>query len=146
MGDWRIGGDVFSISDSGWASSGKAKRTGQYHIIGEYPPGGTEGRGVMAKTPKQYTPEEIEAFCESMGACYREGQGTCTAVQIIRQLQEELKQSFIEHRRLQAHVTVITHIADGLAKNLPDDKRISLDRFRVQELAELTGRRRTHIT
>ncbi len=41
----------------------------------------------------QSTPEQIEEYCESMDRCYREGQGKHKAVQIIRQLQKQLRET-----------------------------------------------------
>jgi len=76
---------------------------------------------------QQFTPEQIEEYCkkvDNMGLyAYRKGNCLWEAVQIIRQLQ--------------THVRAVSHIAEALAEDLPDDKRITLNRFRVQELVDI---------
>ncbi len=75
----------------------------------------------------QFTAQQIEDFCElnEKMPCPKlfDSNTVICAVQIIRQLQIELR--------------AVRHIAEALAKDLPDDKRITLNRFRVQELVDI---------
>lgn len=82
---------------------------------------------IQEPTLHQFTQDEIAAFCRKLedlrGIAKPGGMIFVKARQIIRQLQK--------------HVTSVSRIAEALAKNLPDDKRISLNRFRVQELVDI---------
>ncbi len=55
----------------------------------------------------------------------------------VRPRIEQVEQGVQIIRHLQTHIAAVTHIAEVLAEDLPDDKRITLNRFRVQELVDI---------
>ncbi len=75
----------------------------------------------------EHTGQQINDYCEKVLnlclTCRNEGSLMFESVQIIR--------------HLQTHIAAVTHIAEALAEDLPDDKRITLNRFRVQELVDI---------